>query len=68
MFNNRVCCHMDLAELLSDMGVERPSGSRAAMIQNCGHAFTSSQLGAMLNCQLFTQETTVTVILCKYSR
>ena len=55
-------------ELLSDKSTADSSDSSTAMIPTHALAATSSQLGSVLNCQLFTQEITEAVILCKYSR
>ena len=55
-------------ELLSLRDTVDSSGSWPAMIQIRDPANTSSQLGSVLNCQLFTQDITEAVILYTYSR
>ena len=59
---------MGQGKLLSSRAPVDSSSSKTAMVPCDDPAPASSQLGVMLNCQLFTQAITEAVILCKYSR
>ena len=60
--------HFPPGELLSDREAKVSSGSETTMIPNTTLRTHHHSSVPVLNCQLFTQEITEAVILCKYSR